>query len=409
MPAKPGLRDAAAAFRFRNFRLFWIGALLSNSGTWLQNLTVPYVVFQLTHSSTWVGVAAFSQLAPMAVLSPLGGTLADRLDRRRVLMWTQSAMAVLAVTMGVVWVTGRASVPAIIALVALGGVVTGINAPAWQAFVSELVPRDALLNAVTLNSAQFNAARAFGPGLGGLVLVTLGPGPAFFINAASYGAVLVALRMITLASRPAATTPRPRILADAGDTIAYVRSHRGMAACYLAVVALGLFGQPIFSLVVVFAEEVFSVGGLAYGVLSAALGIGAVLAAPIVAGPGSGMARSRLAGGAMTIYGGALVCFALAPVYPVALIALLVAGGAYLPIAATLNTTLQIQVDEAMRGKVLALYLTLFTLSIPIGSLVQGWTSDLVGPRTTVTVAGVAYLVATSVLRRPGLLGHLDD
>ncbi|MCB1029420.1 MAG: MFS transporter, partial [Microthrixaceae bacterium] len=296
MPAKPGLRDAAAAFRFRNFRLFWIGALLSNSGTWLQNLTVPYVVFQLTHSSTWVGVAAFSQLAPMAVLSPLGGTLADRLDRRRVLMWTQSAMAVLAVTMGVVWVTGRASVPAIIALVALGGVVTGINAPAWQAFVSELVPRDALLNAVTLNSAQFNAARAFGPGLGGLVLVTLGPGPAFFINAASYGAVLVALRMITLASRPAATTPRPRILADAGDTIAYVRSHRGMAACYLAVVALGLFGQPIFSLVVVFAEEVFSVGGLAYGVLSAALGIGAVLAAPIVAGPGSGMARSRLAG-----------------------------------------------------------------------------------------------------------------
>ena len=164
-PAKPGLRDAAAAFRFRNFRLFWIGALLSNSGTWVQNLTVPYVVFQLTESSTWVGIAAFSQLAPMALMSPLGGSLADRLDRRRILLVTQSAMAVVAIAMGVAWSSGRASVPVIIGLVATGGVITGINAPAWQAFVSELVPREALLNAVTLNSAQFNAARAFGAGL----------------------------------------------------------------------------------------------------------------------------------------------------------------------------------------------------------------------------------------------------
>ena len=408
-PAKPGLRDAAAAFRFRNFRLFWIGALLSNSGTWVQNLTVPYVVFQLTESSTWVGIAAFSQLAPMALMSPLGGSLADRLDRRRILLVTQSAMAVVAIAMGVAWSSGRASVPVIIGLVATGGVITGINAPAWQAFVSELVPREALLNAVTLNSAQFNAARAFGPGLGGLVLVTLGPGPAFFINAASYVAVLIALSMISLAARQRVTTPRPRVLTDAADTIAYVRRHRGMAACHLSVVVLGLFGQPVFSLVIVFAEEVFRVGGLEYGLLSAALGIGSVLAAPIIAGPGSGVARSRLAGVAMLVYGVALVAFAATPVYLIGLVALLVAGAAYLPIAATLNTTLQIQVDEAMRGKVLALYLTLFTISIPVGSLVQGWSSDVIGARTTVIIAGCAYLAATLALRRPSWLGHLDD
>ena len=287
-PSKPGLRDAAAAFRFRNFRLFWIGALLSNSGTWVQNLTVPYVVFQLTHSSTWVGIAAFSQLAPMAMMSPLGGTIADRLDRRRVLLVTQVAMGVVAIMMGGAWVTGVASVPVIIGLVAVGGVITGINAPAWQAFVSELVPRDALLNAVTLNSAQFNAARAFGPALGGLVLVTLGPGPAFFINAASYGAVLVALALVATPKRPPVSTPRPPILSDARATIGYVQDRRGMLACYVAVVALGLFGQPIFSLVIVFAEEVFQVGGLRYGLLSAALGIGSVIAAPVVAGPGLG-------------------------------------------------------------------------------------------------------------------------
>jgi transposase InsO family protein len=263
--------------------------LLSNSGTWVQNLTVPYVVFQLTHSSTWVGIAAFSQLAPMAMMSPLGGTIADRLDRRRVLLVTQVAMGVGAIMMGGAWVTGVASVPVIIGLVAVGGVITGINAPAWQAFVSELVPRDALLNAVTLNSAQFNAARAFGPALGGLVLVTLGPGPAFFINAASYGAVLVALALIATPKRPPVSTPRPPILSDARATIGYVQDRRGMLACYVAVVALGLFGQPIFSLVIVFAEEVFQVGGLRYGLLSAALGIGSVIAAPVVAGPGSGV------------------------------------------------------------------------------------------------------------------------
>ena len=408
-PSKPGLRDAAAAFRFRNFRLFWIGALLSNSGTWVQNLTVPYVVFQLTHSSTWVGIAAFSQLAPMAMMSPLGGTIADRLDRRRVLLVTQVAMGVVAIMMGGAWVTGVASVPVIIGLVAVGGVITGINAPAWQAFVSELVPRDALLNAVTLNSAQFNAARAFGPALGGLVLVTLGPGPAFFINAASYGAVLVALALSATPKRPPVSTPRPRILSDARATIGYVQDRRGMLACYVAVVALGLFGQPIFSLVIVFAEEVFQVGGLRYGLLSAALGIGSVIAAPVVAGPGSGVARSRLAGNSMVVYGIALVCFAAAPIYLLGLLALLIAGGAYLPIAATLNTTLQIQVDEAMRGKVLALYLTLFTISIPVGSLVQGWSSDVIGARTTVIIAGCAYLAATLALRRPSWLGHLDD
>ena len=188
-----------------------------------------------------------------------------------------------------------------------------------------------------------------------------------------------------------------------------VRRHRGMAACYLSVVVLGLFGQPVFSLVIVFAEEVFRVGGLEYGLLSAALGIGSVLAAPIIAGPGSGVARSRLAGVAMLVYGVALVAFAATPVYLIGLVALLVAGAAYLPIAATLNTTLQIQVDEAMRGKVLALYITLFTLSIPLGSLAQGWTSDLFGPGPTVVVAGCAYLAATFALRRPSWLGHLDD
>ena len=299
----------------------------------------------------------------MALMSPLGGSLADRLDRRRILLVTQSAMAVVAIAMGVAWSSGRASVPVIIGLVATGGVITGINA-----FVSELVPREALLNAVTLNSAQFNAARAFGPGLGGLVLVTLGPGPAFFINAASYVAVLIALSMISLAARQRVTTPRPRVLTDAADTIAYVRRHRGMAACYLSVVVLGLFGQPVFSLVIVFAEEVFRVGGLEYGLLSAALGIGSVLAAPIIAGPGSGVARSRLAGVVMLVYG-----------------------------AATLGLVAR------------SAYITLFTLSIPLGSLAQGWTSDLFGPGPTVVVAGCAYLAATFALRRPSWLGHLDD
>src|SRR4029450_11158632 len=189
---RPGLRAAVAAFRYRNFTLFWVGALISNTGGWVQNVTVPFVVFKLTDSASWVGLAGFSLLFSAAILGPVGGTLADRFHRRTVLLTMQSAQAAVAFALWWVWSAGVRSPGVIIGLAALSGVFAGLHIGSWQAFVSELVPREALLNAVTLTSAQFNAARAFGPAIGGVVLALVGPGWAFFVNGVKLGRAHVA-------------------------------------------------------------------------------------------------------------------------------------------------------------------------------------------------------------------------
>ncbi len=405
---RPGFAAALVAFRHRNFTLFWFGALFSNTGTWVQNVTVPFLVFQLTQSAAWVGVAAFTQLLPLALFSVVGGSLADRHQRRSVLLVTQSAAAVVALALWALWASGRASLAPVLVLVGIGGMVTGLNIPAWQAFVSELVPRDTLLNAVTLNSTQFNAARAFGPALGGLVLAQLGVGWAFLLNAASYLVVIAVLVAISV-PRLARDLHHDSVLRGLITSVRYTAQRRGLATCVLAVAGLGLFASPVNSLLVVFAEDVFDVGRFRYGLLGAALGLGAVLSAPLVAGPGTGVRRSLLAGAGMAVHGIALVGFALAGAYPVALGLLLVAGAAYLPVAATLNTTLQLQVDESMRGKVLALYITVFTVAIPVGSLIQGAVASVVGAPTTLAVGAGLFLVVTLALGASGWLRSLDD
>jgi MFS family permease len=399
------------ALRHRDFRLFWLGALVSNTGTWMQRVTVPYVLLSLTGRATWVGVATFAQFLPAVVLGPVGGSLADRYPRRTLLLVLQAAMAVPAVGLWLLWTTGRATPVTITAVVTLLGVLWALTGPAWQSFVSQLVPRPVLLNAVTLNSAQFNASRATGPALAGLVIAWVGPGAVFLINALSFAAVLavlVAVRSGRVAESPAVGRSRP--YGEFADALRYVRGQPGIVAALATVAALGLFGGPLTNLVVVFAQDVFVVSETAYGVLVSAFGVGAVLGAPLVAGRGSRVGRRRLLGMAVGTFGGAMVVFALAPTYTVALVALAVTGAGYLAIASTLNTTVQVQVDDALRGKVLSLYLMMLTLSMPVGALAQGWLTDVVGPRTTVAGAGVAFLAVVGLgVFGSGMADRLDD
>jgi MFS family permease len=405
--ARPGFASALDAFRYRNFTLFWVGALFSNTGTWVQNIAVPFLVFQLTSSAAWVGFSAFVQLLPLALFSVVGGSLADRFQRRNILLVTQAAAALVAVALWVLWVSGSATLGPVLVLVAIGGAVAGLNIPAWQAFVTELVPRHALLNAVTLNSTQFNAARAFGPALGGLVLARLGVGWAFVFNAASYLVVLAVLAAIAV-PRLVRSGRAEGVVRSLVSSVAAARGHRGLSTCILAVAGLGLLASPVNSLLVVFANDVFGVDRFRYGLMGAALGLGAVVAAPLVAGPGTGVRRSVLAGCGMAAHGLALLVFALAPGYPLALAMLVAAGAAYLPVAATLNTTLQLQVTEQQRGKVLALYITVFTVAIPVGSLIQGALASAIGARTTLAVASGLFLVVVAVLAAVGRLGSLN-
>lgn len=407
--ARPGLRDAGAALRVPEFRRFWFGALVSNSGSWMQNVTVPYVLYLLTESATWVGIASFAQFFPAVVLGPLGGSLADRYPRRTVLLAAQGAMAVISVALWALWASGAADAWSLTLLVALLGAISGLMIGAWQAFVSELVPKELLLNAVTLNSAQFNGARAFGPAVGGLVLATLGPAGAFALNAVSYVAVLAAL--VSIRARPAALAEhaeRPSVLGETRETIAYIRQMPGILMCVVVVAAIGFLGSPVFPLLAVFADEVFEVSDALYGLLGAALGLGGIVATPFVAGRGSGLLRSVLAGRGLLVYGVALTAFALAPVFPLAVAALVVAGGAYLTISSTLNTTIQVQVAEARRGKVLALYVMGLTSSYPIGSIVQGGLADVIGVRAVTAVAGVALVAVWLRLHLGGRFGVMD-
>jgi MFS family permease len=405
-----GSTSAIAALRYRNFAIFWSAALVSNTGTWCQGVAVPFVVFHLTRSPAWVGVAAFAQFLPMVLLGPLAGSLADRFPRRRILFVTQTLLAASAIGLWGVWVAGVTSPGVFIAAVAVNGAFGGINITAWQAFVTELVPRDALTNAITLNSAQFNASRAFGPALGGVVLVGLGPGWAFLLNAVSYIAVIVALVMIDTPDRsPVVLGQRPRLRREFASTMRYVAARPGIATCVAVVGALGLVSAPLFSLLVVFAEDVFKVEGDLYGLLAASLGIGSLLATPLVAGRGSRAPRGAMTLLGLIVYGLAVTMFGLAPSYWLGVTALLLAGGSYLTLASTLNSTLHLLVDDDMRGKVVAVYLMMLTAAAPVGALGAGLLADWVGPRPTIVGGGIAMLVYALFLHRRHAFGAMDD
>ena len=386
--AERGLRQAVVALRHRNFALFWTGALISNSGTWMQNVTVPYVLYKATGSASLVGIAAFLQFFPGVVLGPVAGHIADHFSRRTVLLATQAVLGVVAFVLWGLWLAGVATPTVLLAVVTVGGIVNGINIPSWQAFVSELVPREALLNAITLNSAQFNGARAIGPAIGGLVLGRWGPSWAFLVNGISYVAVLVALALIRGVRVVPVRTEQRRVLSGFKDSIEYARRHTGILLAYGIVCAVAFLGNPIFQLTPVFATKVFHVGASRYGLLTAALGGGAVLGAVALGSAGNIRRRSRLVRFALLGYSLTLVGFGIAPNFWLAVVAIAMLGTLFLWVVATLNTSVQLLVAEEMRGRVLALYIMVFTASYPLGSLVQGAIADAVGPRWTVAGAG---------------------
>ncbi len=347
----------------------------------------------------------------MVFTGPWAGSLADRYPRRTVLLVTGMLQFFFTLLLAGAWAMGVRSIGVILFLLLLSGTAGGLGIASWQAFVTELVPREHLLNAVTLNSAQFNAARAFGPALGGIVLATMGPGWSFFINALTFLGMAGALLMVHVpkVERPA-LLGRAHPVAEMRQALRYVRTEAGIVVCLIVVFALGFLGGPLFSLLVVFADEVFDVGNGAYGLLAGCMGAGAILIAPLVAGKGSTIARSRMVAIAMTAYGVALIALGLAPGIGLAAAALFVAGAAYLGISSTLNTTVQLQVTEEMRGKVLALYVITLTLGVPLGSLVQGWLIDLIGVQATVIGAGTLFLGVLLVLRfATSRLSSMDD
>jgi len=403
-----GLRHAFRALRHRDFALFLTGAFISSTGMWMQNVTVPYVLNEATGSATWVGLAGFAQFIPAMVMGPVGGTFADRFPRRRILLVSQSVAMVIAFTLWLTIRDGQVDPGLMVALVAVGGIASGFGIPAWQSFVPELVPRESLLNAVALNSAQFNASRALGFLVGGVSLHAFGPAAAFLVNTLSYAAVLGALLVVHAGRAPEAAGAGP---AEAGfrSALTYARGHSGILLTIVTVGVVAFLGSPVVLLAPVFAREVFHVNEAAYGYLAAAFGIGATVGAVVLGAYGDGLRRSRLATSAIAGYGLALLAMGLTPVYAGGLLAMFGIGAGYLVVVSALNTALQESVEPRFRGRVVALYFMAFTGGYPLGALLQGWLADQVGVRPVVAGAGLVLAAYAALLVvRPGLAASLD-
>lgn len=403
-----GRSSSWISFQDRNYRLFWGGGFVSNVGRWFQAVAVPAVIWQLTESAAWVGFTGFASMAPMAFVSPVAGALADRYDRRKLLLVTQTLQAFGTGLLLIAWISGIRSPGVFAGLSALAGAFGGLNLPAWKAFTSDLVPRERLLNAITLNSMQFNASRTFGPALAGLTLAAFGPAWAFAINFVSFGAVLLALWLIRVPGKPRGEAAPFTPMRDFVATVRWIRTQPGIKQALITMAAVGLLGLPIQVLAVVFAEDVFDGGEGAYGLMLAMIGLGAVSAGPLVAGRGSEVARSRLLTGSLFVYAFGLGTFAIAPNLIVALCGLFIVGSAHLTTTSTLNTVVQVQAAGPRLAKVLSVHMLVVTLSSPVGQLVLGQVMSQLAPRATMAMAALLLTVAAAIFVSLGRLKPLD-
>jgi MFS family permease len=292
-------------------------------------------------------------------------------------------------------------------LVTLAALSSGLTIPAWSSYVSELVPRQDLLNAITLNSAQFNAARAIGPAIAGVTLATAGAAWGFFLNAISFTVVIAALYFVRTVDVHR-DRPEGNVRQQFAEGWAYVKASPEIRLCIALVVLVAGLGMPVAQLMPSYARDVFDVGKQGYGLLASALGIGGIVATPIIGGWGGSVRRSRLVGGSIAMYGLVLLGFAQAPMLWFAVVCVAIAGACFLAVVSTLNTNVQMLVEERFRGRVMAIYVMGFTAAYPIGSLLQGWLADVVGVRATTTVAALALLGIVVWVRSTGRFDELD-
>jgi MFS family permease len=375
----------------------------------MQTITVPYVIDQLTHSTLWVGVAAFVNFLPALAVGPIAGSLADRFPRKRILLVTQSVMMLVAFSLWALCSPHTATPVIILANLLVSATASGINIASWQSFVPQLVPREDMLNAVRLNSMQFTAARAFGPALAGLVLASLGAADAFLFNALSFVLVLVAL----LAIHPrgvAAPSDFDRFIDHFRAGLAYVRARRALVLPVVTIVVLSFFGSAVIQLSEPIARHIFHVGAGRYGFMVAAFGGGAILGSMFTIGYGDVTRRSRVTIVGMTAFVVAQIVLGSAPTYGVALAGLAGMGIAYVLCAVSLNTSIQARVDESHRGRVLSIYLMGLLGGVPFGALTQSAIAEAIGLRAT--VIGAALVLAgfvVVVITRFDALRPLDE
>ncbi|GGG42081.1 MFS transporter [Kocuria dechangensis] len=384
------------SFRFRNYRVWFAGALVSNIGTWMQRTAQSWLVFdELTdHDATAMGVVTALQFLPQLFLAPWAGVLADRVDRRRLLLWTQSAMAVLAAGLGLLVISGAATLWSVYAFALALGVVATLDAPVRQTFVSEMVDDDYLSNAVALNSTSFNSARMIGPAAAGVLVASVGSGWVFLLNTLTFGAMLAAV----LAIRGSELRRMPRSGRGRGqirEGIAYVAGRPDIVAVLVTIFLIGTFGLNFAVFLAAMAGPVFGRGSEVFGLLNSVLAVGTVAGALLSARRRS--ARLRYVYGGSAVFALSCLGAATAPSLPLFALWLVPCGLSSLTIMTTANAYVQSTTSPVMRGRVMSLYMAIFMGGTPVGAPVVGWITDALGARWGMGVAVAAGLAGAVV------------
>ncbi len=390
------LRQTFSALKHRNFQLFFSGQLVSLIGTWMQNTAQGWLVYELTHSRWLLGLVTAVNSAPMLLFSIWGGSVADRHSKRAIVLWTQTAMMVLAFTFAALVASNHIQVWQILVVAGMRGLAMAFDMPARQAFMVEMTSREDLMNAISLNSSIVNAARVIGPSVAGFLMVRIGIAMCFFVDGVSYLAVIVGLWMMRMPKFKKPERPDSAV-AHVLEGFSYVWNHRRMKTLLILFAVVGIFGWSYSVLMPAFASEVLKMGPGGYSSLLSANGVGALVGALTVAAVGHRVNRRFLVLGGLWIFSAMLLLLALIPNFYLALFLLAVAGWGMLLFFSTINTLLQTSASDEMRGRVMGIWALVFGGMMPVGGLEAGALSHMLGVRWTIGIGSLVCALAAFI------------
>ncbi len=393
-----------SAFRYTDFTILWSGAFLSNTGTWIHWSVLLWYVKELTGSDGWVGLVSVANFIPVFFLVLFAGSLADVLDRKLLILVTQGVMMLGALALAIFTSFGAANLTVIMVITFIMGIAFTFNFPAWRAIITDLVPQEEILNAVALDAAEFNLARSVGPALGGVIYAVIGVAAAFYINAASFMAVIVALLLVKTKT-PKGPPPPQGTVKHVAEILVYSWRNRWAFNVLVVLIVAALFGLPFVILLPGMAKDVlgWEIGG--YTLLLAMVGLGAFTAAPFVTWLNRRYRESEIIKIAALISGLLLVGFSLSRYMPLSAILSFGLGASFLMLSAAINTVLQSRVDRNMRGRIMSLYILVFQGMLPIGGIVMGVLADRISAPIVLLVGGiVCAIMAVCLFAFPSFL-----
>jgi MFS family permease len=385
------------ALRHRNFRLFFVGQFISLTGTWMQSVAQSWLVYRLTGSVVLLGMIGFASQIPVFLLTPIGGTAADRYNRHRILLVTQSIAMVLAFILAFLTLTDRIEIWHLFVIASGFGLANAFDIPARQAFAVDMVGKEDLINAIALNSSMFNGARIVGPAIAGLLVAAVGEAWCFFGNAVSYIAVLSGLLMMRIT--PVLRQPTGSPLANIAEGFGYVIRTKPVLALLLLLGLVSLMGMPYSVLMPIFAEQILQGDSSTLGFLMGASGTGALAAALVLASRKHVFGLGRWVMLACGGFGISLILFSFSRSFWLSALLLVPVGFAMMTQMSSSNTLIQAMIPDELRGRVMAVYSMMFMGMAPLGSLLAGTLAGIIGAPETVALGGIVCVVAAVVFR----------